>query len=141
MMNGLKWFSVAGVLMSVGLFFAPFTSAEQATLDLDSQLAAGAEVYAQSCAICHFDGAGNPAAPDIKGSSYLQGGPEKLIILTLKGQGNVSEVNGKKFNGQMPKMDYLTDDEVAAVTAYVLATFGQERKPVSPDLVQRLRSQ
>lgn len=136
---GRLWL-VVGVLLGVFLF-VPVVPAEQATVSLDSQLAAGADVYAQGCAICHFDGAGNTAAPDIKGSAYLRGGPEKLITLTLKGQGNVSEVNGKKFNGQMPKMDYLTDEEVAAVTAYVLAVFGSDRQPVSPDLVRRLRAE
>ncbi len=128
---------MAWTAVLTALFFAPVCLAGQASLE--SQLAAGAEVYNQSCAICHYDGAGNPAAPDLKGSSYLQGGPEKLITITLKGQGNVSVVNGKKFNGQMPKMDYLTDEEIAAVTAYVLASYANERKPVSVEAVRSLR--
>lgn len=131
---------VFGVVLAA-LICAPVSRSEQATVQLESQLAAGAELYGQSCAICHYDGAGNPAAPDLKGSPYLQGGPEKLITITLKGQGNVSVVNGKKFNGQMPAMDYLTDEEVAAITAYVLASFGNERKPVSPEVVRKLRNQ
>lgn len=130
---------MAWAAVLTALLFAPICPAGQATVNLDSQLAAGAEVYGQSCAICHYDGAGNPAAPDLKGSSYLQGGPEKLIVITLRGQGNVSVVNGRKFNGQMPRMDYLTDDEVAAVTAYVLSTFANERKSVSPEAVKSLR--
>ncbi len=77
----------------------------------------------------------------MKGSTYLKGGPEKVIVITLKGQGNVSVVNGRTFNGQMPKMDYLTDDEIAAVTSYVLATFGGERQFVSPEKVKTMRGQ
>ena len=129
-----------GVVL-VAFLCAPFVCAEQTTVPLESQLAAGAELYGQSCAICHYDGAGNPAAPDLKGSSYLKGGPEKLIVITLKGQGNVSVVNGKKFNGQMPKMDYLTDEEVAAITAYVLASFGGEKQVVRSETVKSLRGQ
>lgn len=138
-----RWFNgckVLGVVLAF-LICAPVSRSEQATVQLESQLASGAEMYAQSCAICHYDGAGNSAAPDLKGSPYLEGGPEKLITITLKGQGNVSVVNGKKFNGQMPAMAYLADEEVAAITAYVLAAFGSERELVSPEMVRALRNQ
>lgn len=89
--------------------------------------------------MCHYDGAGNPAAPDLKGSSYLAGEPDPLIKIILEGQNRVSVVNGKKFNGYMPKMDYLTDEEVAAVTAYVRSTMAEQRETISAEQVKALR--
>ncbi len=33
-------------------------------------------------------------------------------------------VEGKPFNGQMPAFDYLTDEEIASVVAYIRKQFG-----------------
>lgn len=114
--------------------------AADANLPLVAQLTAGAEVYAQSCVNCHYDGAGNAAAPDLKGSNFWKSGPNQMIVLLLKGQGGVSVVRGEKFKGEMPPMDFLTDDEIAAVTAYVRATFGNQREFVEPTAVAKQRT-
>lgn len=127
------------IILVTGFGFATSLPAESGSVDLESQLASGAEIYGQSCTMCHYAGSGNPAAPDLKGSSYLTGGPDKLITIILKGQSGVSVVNGKKFNGQMPKMDYLTDEEVAAVTAYVRASFADQREIITVEQVKTLR--
>lgn len=64
-----------------------------------------------------------------------------MITLILKGQSRVSVVAGKPFNGEMPAMDYLTDEEIAAVTAYVLTTFAEKKVAVEPGLVTELRAE
>ncbi len=106
---------------------------------LSEQVAQGAELYGQSCTVCHYDGAGNPVAADLKGSAIVAGDPSKVISIILFGQSNVSMVNGRKFNGNMPKMDYFTDAEVAAITAYVRATFADKQEAIDPALVKSLR--
>lgn len=119
---------------------AGLTQAEDANPPLAAQLASGADVYAQSCANCHYEGAGNAAAPDLKGTDFWKGGPDKMITLLLKGQGGVSVVKGQKFNGEMPPMDFLTDEEIAAVTVYVRAAFGNQREFVDPAAVAKQRA-
>lgn len=138
-MERVKSADLGWVVVAAGLFLATSLAAESTSADLETQLASGAEIYSQSCTMCHYDGAGNPAAPDLKGSSYLAGEPDPLIKIILEGQNRVSVVNGKKFNGYMPKMDYLTDEEVAAVTAYVRSTMAEQRETISAEQVKALR--
>ena len=106
---------------------------------LEDQLVLGESVYNQSCANCHYDGSGNPAAADLKGSSAVTSGSRNVISVVLHGQSGVAMVNGKKLNGQMPKMSYLSDQEVAAVTAYVRSAFAGQRAVVNPAEVAELR--
>lgn len=106
---------------------------------LAEQITLGGQIYAQSCTICHYDGSGNPAAADLKGSAVVVGPPAQVISIILNGQAGVSMVNGKKLNGQMPKMSYFSDEEIAAVTAYVRATFADKQEAVDPALVKSLR--
>jgi mono/diheme cytochrome c family protein len=50
-------------------------------------------------------------------------------------------VNGKKFNGIMIPLNYLSDDDVANVLTYVRNSFGNSGDPVRPDEVRRIRSE
>jgi len=133
-MTGFGWRITAGLFI-IGST-AAFAQESSIAPALAAQIRAGGEIYAQNCANCHYDGAGNPAAPDLRGNVYWRGGPEPLLRLLLHGQGGVSVVNG-----QMPPMDYLTDEEMAAVTAYALATFGGKPVEVSAGQAARLRAE
>ena len=138
-MERVKSADLVWMVAGAGLLLATSLAAESTGVDLETQLATGAEIYSQSCTMCHYDGAGNPAAPDLKSSSYLTGEPGKLITIILEGQNRVSIVNGKKFNGYMPKMDYLTDEEVAAVATYVRSTMAEQHETISAEQVKALR--
>jgi len=126
------------IAIGSGITIAPAWAQAQAPGDLP-QIPTGREIYAQSCANCHYDGSGNPAAPDLKGSVFWKQDADALIRLLLHGQGGVSVVNGQKFNGQMPPMDNLSNEEIAAVTTYVRATFGGKTEAISPVQVGKLR--
>lgn len=81
-------------------------------LMLASDETAGASVFAQSCGIssCHgSDGSSGPA-PNL-GSNIAEFGDTGLACLVLAG------------TGSMPSQGSLTDQELADVLAYVLATF------------------
>lgn len=105
---------------------------------LAEQLAAGAQVYEMTCAQCHFAGEGGPAAPPLTGSAALAR-PESVFKIILQGQRGESVVNGRKLNGIMPAMSYLTDEEVAAVTAYLRKQFGGKSEAVPPTDVAQAR--
>lgn len=101
---------------------------------------AGGAAYEQTCATCHYDGQGNPAAPDLLGSAFWKNEPARLITMILRGQSGVSIVDGKVFHGEMPAMAYLSNEEIAAVTAYVFARFGGRTLSVEPSEVAAARS-
>jgi mono/diheme cytochrome c family protein len=50
-------------------------------------------------------------------------------------------VNGKKFNGVMIPLNYLSDDQVANVLTYVRNSFGNQGEPVTMDEVRKIRSE
>lgn len=97
-------------------------------------------MYEMSCAQCHYDGTGNPAAPDLKGSPIFRQPPAALVEIILKGQSGVSIVNGEKLGGMMPAQESLTDEEIAAITAYTRDVFGGIKEAVPPAEVARLRA-
>ena len=85
--------------------------------------AQGAEVYAKyACALCHGEkGAGGPSGP-LVGGGPLSGGdrpPAKLIGNYWPYATTVFDFTRRAMPWQQPKT--LTDDEVYAVTAYILA--------------------
>ena len=84
--------------------------------------AQGKAVYDKVCTACHqASGEGIPGAfPPLKNSDYLKADVERSIRAVVKGLTGPIEVNGKKYNGAMPPMAYLSDNDIAAVFTYVL---------------------
>jgi mono/diheme cytochrome c family protein/glucose/arabinose dehydrogenase len=107
----------------------------------------GSEVYRREghCITCHQpDGQGLPAAqfPPIAKSPWVQGNPERLIRLAMNGLLGPIEVNGTKYQGQVPMTQFrgLSDDELAGVLTFVRNSFGNQASPVSPDQVKAVRA-
>jgi mono/diheme cytochrome c family protein len=104
-------------------------------------LAAGEEIYNLNCAMCHLDGKGGDLNPPLIGSSVVAGtDPTILVRIILHGQKGPIVVAGRSYDGIMPAQDFLTDEEVAAVSTYVRAAFGKKKDKVSPELVARERA-
>ena len=104
------------------------------------QYVRGAEVYAREahCGTCHQpDGKGLPESgfPPLAATKWVNGDPERLIKLTLKGLHGPIEVKGRKYPGQVPMTPFeslLNDREIAAVLTYVRNSFGNKGSVVSP---------
>ncbi len=109
--------------------------------NLTEQLEQGKALYEQSCAQCHYDGSGNPAAPDLRGSSVLAEPPQALARVILAGRQGVSMKGGEKFHGIMPPQAYLRDDEVAALVVSVRSEFGSRREGFSPRAAAEVRAE
>ena len=99
---------------------------------LAEQLATGAEVYQTGCANCHYAGEASPTTPALAGSAALGEDPTALFKIILQGQRNQSLVEGRKLNGIMPAMAYLSDEEIAAVSAYLRQRFGGTAEAIDP---------
>ncbi len=103
------------------------------------QLRIGEKAYEAHCAQCHYAGEGGANVPPLANSPVLLGPPAATFKVILQGQANQSVVNGQKFNGIMPAMDYLTDEEIASVTAYLRHRFAAKEEPVTPAQVAEAR--
>ncbi len=112
-----------------------------------TQFTLGQQVYHREahCAACHlptgkgFEG----AVPPLENSAWVAGSPERLIKLTLYGLMGPIEVNGAKFDGQVPMTPFgglLNDDEVAAVLTFVRNSFGNKADPITPAAVKKVRA-
>lgn len=107
--------------------------------------AEGHSVYSQEghCITCHQgDGKGlDPAFPPLHESIYVHGSAERLIKLTLHGVMGPFELNGKKYDGQVPMTAFgmLSDKQVADVLTYVRNSFGNKASAIHADEVARVR--
>lgn len=101
----------------------------------------GETIYKQNCAACHqMNGEGIPNAfPPLAKSDYLNNNKSKSISAVVHGLTGEVKVNGKAYNGVMPKWD-LTDEEVANVLSYVYNSWGNAKKSVTPEDVKAVRS-
>ena len=109
--------------------------------------AKGKEIYNREgyCGTCHREngeGMPNSGFPPLSKTPFVLGSDEDLIKIVLKGLQGPMEVNGKKYDGQVPMTPFeglLNDDEVAAVLSYVRNSFGNKASVVSPEKVKMVR--
>jgi mono/diheme cytochrome c family protein len=96
--------------------------AEAATGAVAEQLARGEGLFKTHCSGCHqANGQGLPGAfPPLAGSDYLLADRRRAIETVIQGKSGPITVNGQEYNGVMPGMGYLADDEVADIITYAL---------------------
>jgi nitrite reductase (NO-forming) len=115
-----------------------------ANLTKEIQIERGKGVYMQTCFVCHQpEGQGVPATiPPLAKSDYLAKiSNEDVIHGVLAGRTGEVVVNGKKYNGTMTPLFYLSDEQVANAITYVRNSWGNSGGSVSPEDVKRVRSQ
>jgi nitrite reductase (NO-forming) len=121
---------------------APATVAAPAPAAL-SGAELGKATFAKVCAACHQpDGKGVAGAfPPLAGSDYLAtASADKLAGHIIHGlQGEIT-VNGSTYNGVMPPMAFLTDEEIATALTFVGSSWGNERGAVTTADVARART-
>lgn len=114
-----------------------------ASLTKEIQIEKGKGVYMQTCFVCHqVNGEGVPAQiPPLAKSDYLAGMTDEEAIRTvIAGRTGEVIVNGKRYNGTMTPLNYLTDDQIANVLTYVRNSFGNTGGTVSPEQVKQVRA-
>jgi mono/diheme cytochrome c family protein/glucose/arabinose dehydrogenase len=111
------------------------------------QYLAGQQIFLREgyCVTCHqANGKGlDPAFPSLAGSPWVTEDSERLIKLTLYGLTGPLEVNGKKYDGQVPMTPFggmLNDNDVAAVLTFVRNSFGNNATPIQAADVQKVRA-
>lgn len=106
----------------------PLTESEKAMFEK------GRVVYNTICFACHQpSGLGLPGlAPTLVGSDWVTGPADKLIRIVTQGLTGPIEVNGTKWQLEMPAVTHLSDEDLAAVLTYVRREWDNEGTPVSP---------
>jgi nitrite reductase (NO-forming)/hydroxylamine reductase len=117
--------------------------AEVAAAGADDLMAKGEAVYLANCSACHRpDGTGLTGAfPPLAGSDYLQGDRREVIAAALFGLQGPITVNGVEYNGVMPSLGHLPDEDLAAAITYVFGSWGNGLAAVSVEEVAAIRAE
>lgn len=92
---------------------------------LENKIAAGKMIYSRVCQACHqAKGQGIPGAfPPLAKADYLNDDMHRAINVIVHGLTGEIEVNGKKYDAVMPRLD-LSDEDVANVVTYIMNSWG-----------------
>ncbi len=114
---------------------------EVAAANKDELVARGKEVYLANCAACHQPGGEGLAGafPPLKDSDFLQGDRKAVLSAAMFGLSGPITVNGVEYNGVMPSLGHLPDEDLAAALTYVFAEFANDAPAVSVEEVAALR--
>ena len=116
--------------------------AEVAVATAGELMAKGQGIYNANCAACHQpNGQGLAGAfPPLADSDFLQGNREDVISAALFGLTGPITVNGVDYNGVMPSLGHLPDEDLAAAITYVFGSWGNDLAAVSVAEVAAIRA-
>jgi len=116
-------------------------TAEVSAAGKDELMAKGEGVYLANCAACHQPtGLGLAGAfPPLAGSDFLKGDRKAVMSAALFGLSGPVTVNGVEYNGVMPSMGHLPDEDLAAALSYVFGAWGNDGAAVNVAEVSALR--
>jgi nitrite reductase (NO-forming) len=101
----------------------------------------GKQVYERVCTACHqMDAQGLAGViPPLAGSDFLMADADRAVRVLLQGLSGPIIVNGKRYEGVMPKLP-LGDRDIAGVLSYVRSHFGNRGALIKPEEVRRVRA-
>jgi nitrite reductase (NO-forming) / hydroxylamine reductase len=116
-------------------------TAEVSAASKDELIAKGESVYLANCAACHQpNGKGLTGAfPPLANSDFLKGDRKAVLSAAMFGLSGPITVNGVEYNGVMPSLGHLPDEDLAAALTYVFNAWGNDGAAVSVDEVAALR--
>jgi len=141
------------LLLVVAVCFAPTvfktTQAAEALAEHKAEMAAGGSGgaggvadYMAACAACHQDtGAGLAGVfPPLAGSEHVTDA-NKAIDIVLNGLIGPITVKGTQYDGVMPPMRQLSDEQIAGILTYVRGSWGNSAGAVSAADVAAVRAE
>ena len=101
----------------------------------------GEMVYKKHCMECHQEnGEGVPNIyPTLQNAEWVGADKDHLIEIIINGMTKAIVVDGIAYEDEMPKADYLTNKEIAAVLTYIRTSFAKVNDPISEVDVARTR--
>ena len=121
---------------------APKASLAGGPVVFEPDAAKGEKLFLANCAACHqATGLGVPGAfPPLVKSVWVTGSEDRVIKAVLAGFAGEIEVNGVKYNGNMPGIGAgLKDSQVAHIITYVRQAWGNVAEPVMDTKVAEVR--
>lgn len=106
----------------------------------------GKKIYEINCFACHGkDGLGLlDMGPPLAKSDWVEGSPDTITKIMLKGMEGEITVSGKKYKPKISMMAFeaiMTDEQIADVSTYIRNSWGNKASPVGEKSVQRVRAE
>ena len=103
----------------------------------------GKRVYMQNCSMCHQpEGQGLPGVfPPVAKSDFLMADVNRSITTVIHGRSGPITVNGQKYDGAMPALPMLNDDQVADVLTFIRNSWGNSGNVITPAQVKTVREE
>ncbi len=116
--------------------------AASGTLTKEQQVAAGERLFLGTCSPCHqATGLGIPKVfPPLAKSDFLMADKTRSIGIVVNGLQGAVTVNGEAYNGVMPPLSHLPDDDIANILTYVRNSWGNSGEAVSAAEVKQVRA-
>lgn len=106
----------------------------------NENLSEGGKLFNTYCSVCHQrNGMGNDRFPPLDDAEWVLGDKTRLINVVLQGLSGEIFVHEKSYNNVMPKLDRLTDEEIAGILTYVRGNFGNKGSKITPEEVAKVR--
>ena len=121
---------------------APKASLAGGPVAFEPDAAKGEKLFLANCAACHqATGLVVPGAfPPLVKSVWVTGSEDRLVKAILAGLAGEIEVNGVKYNGNMPNIGAgLKDSQIAHIATYVRQAWGNVAEPVMDTKVVEVR--
>ena len=80
-------------------------------------------------------------APPLAGTRWASESEERLARIVLHGLRGSITVADKEYNLEMPAMGFFDDQDIAAILTYIRAAWGKPAEPVTPEIVEKVRTQ
>lgn len=106
----------------------------------DDEIMRGQNLYMTHCAACHRpDGSGNIGEiPPMSNSDWVSGDKNRLIDVMLLGLSEPIEVDGIRYEGEMPSYRNLSDSDIADILNYIRVEFGNTKgNIISADILHQ----
>jgi nitrite reductase (NO-forming) len=78
--------------------------------------------------------------PPLAKSDHVLADASRSIEIVINGLHGPIQVNGQQYNGTMPPMGHLKDEEIADILSYVRSSWGNAANPVSAAEVSAMRA-
>jgi len=116
-------------------------TAEVSSAGKDELIAKGEAIYLANCAACHQPtGTGLAGVfPPLANSDFLDGDRKAVMSAALFGLSGPITVNDIEYDGVMPSLGHLSDEDLAAGLSYVFNAWGNDGAAVTVEEVAALR--
>jgi len=94
----------------------------------------GAALYQSVCVMCHTDGSASEKGPSLLDSEMVKQDPMATLRIVLHGSMGSSDPNAI-----MPPANWMSNEEAAALVAYVMEKFGGRKVEVTPAMAEKAR--